>query len=123
MRDGANAYLRIINFTRTKQSVQRIVSWDEKASKVYEKLSSNIEEYEEEIDSDETEEGIDFWHGCLFLKPIEGRILGKLFGIYVSEVSDSRLPCTAITELQILVARIQIVWMEMNEAAQTSLSI
>lgn len=68
------AYLRVINFTRTKQSVQRIVSWDEKAGKVNEKFSGDIEEYQEEIYSNETEKGIDFWHRCLFLKSIEGRI-------------------------------------------------
>lgn len=69
------AYLRIINFARTKQSIQRIVSRDKKAGKVYEKLSGDIKEYQEEIDSDEAEESIDFWYGRLFLKPIERRIL------------------------------------------------
>lgn len=68
------AYLRIIDFACTKQSIQRIVSRDKKAGKVYEKLSGDIKEYQEEIDSDETEESIDFWHGRLFLKSIERRI-------------------------------------------------
>ena len=59
---GTKAYLRIINFTRTKQSVQRIVSRDKKACKIYEKLSGDIKEYQKEIDPNETEEGIDFWN-------------------------------------------------------------
>ena len=73
-----DAYLGIISLARTEQSFQRIVSRYEKASKVHEKLASNIEEDKKEVDADEAEKGVDFGHGSLLFKIVEHGIFGQL---------------------------------------------
>ena len=68
-------YLCIICLTGAEQRVQRIVARNDEASKVDKKLASDVEKDEEEIEADETEEGIDFRDRGLPLQIVEGRIL------------------------------------------------
>jgi hypothetical protein len=69
------AYLSIIGLAGAKQSFQRIVSGNDEASKVDEELASNVEEDEEEIQGEKTEDDIDFGYRRLALEVVEGRIL------------------------------------------------
>ena len=71
-------YLSIIGLAGREQSVHGIVSGEQEASKVDEELAGDVEEDEEEVDSDETEEGIDFRDGRLLLEVVESWVLGEL---------------------------------------------
>lgn len=70
--------MSIIGFARTKQSLKRVITRNEETSKIYEKLPSNVEENEEKVNGDKTEEGIDFRDRGLLLEVVERRVLGKL---------------------------------------------
>ena len=71
-------YLGIVGLACTEQSFQRIVAWNEETGKVHKKLSSNVEEYQEEVDSGKAEEGINFGDGRLLLEVVEHRVFGQL---------------------------------------------
>jgi hypothetical protein len=70
--------LRIISLVDAKERIEGVVAWDDEASDVCEELTSDVEEDEEEVRCSETEEGIDFWYGGLFLQVVQDWILGKL---------------------------------------------
>jgi len=70
--------LSIIRLARTEECLERVVARNDKAGSIDEELSSDVEEDEEEIDSDEAEEGIDLGHAGLLLEVVEQRILGQL---------------------------------------------
>lgn len=72
------SYLSVIDLACAEQSIQRVIPWDDKPSNVDEELASNVEEYEEEVDRSQPQKGVHFGDSCLFLKIVEGGILGKL---------------------------------------------
>ena len=69
-------YLGIIGLACTKQCLHRIVAWNYESCKIDEEFAANVEEYKEEVDTDQTKEGIDLWYRGLLLKVIEHRVLG-----------------------------------------------
>ena len=71
-------YLSIIRFADTEQGLHGIVSWDDEPSEVHKEFASNIEEDKEKVNSDKSEESVDFGYGSLFLKVIEHRVSRQL---------------------------------------------
>lgn len=61
------AYLGIIDLAWTEQGLERVVARNKEAGKVHKELPSNIEEYQEEVNADKAEEGIDFGNRTLLL--------------------------------------------------------
>ena len=72
------SYLSIIALARGEEGIHGIVSRDQKAGKVDKELARDVEEDQEEVNSSEAKEGIDFGHRCLLFKIVEHRILGEL---------------------------------------------
>lgn len=70
--------MRIINLAGAKQGFEGVIARNQKSGEVDQKLASNVEEDEEEVQANDTEESIDLRNGGLLLKVVEGRILGKL---------------------------------------------
>jgi len=70
--------LSVIDLASTEECIQRIVSWDYETGKVDQKFASNVKEDEEEVESDESEEGIDFGDTGLFLEVVEDGVFRKL---------------------------------------------
>lgn len=68
--------MSIIRFADAEQGFEGIVSWDEEPSEIYKEFASNIEEYEEEVDSNEAEKSIDFGYRSLFLEVVEHGVFG-----------------------------------------------
>lgn len=68
----------VIGLGLGEESLERVVTRDDEASKVDEELASNVEEDEEEVEGTETEDDVDLGDGALLLKVVEGRVLGQL---------------------------------------------
>lgn len=68
----------VIGLGLGEQSLERVVTRDDEASKVDEELASDVEEDEEEVEGTETEDDVDLGDGALLLKVVEGRVLGQL---------------------------------------------
>ena len=64
-------YLCVIGFARTEQRIQGVVSRNQEASEVHEELASDVEEYQEEVDSEKAKEGINLRYGSLPFEVIE----------------------------------------------------
>jgi len=70
--------LSIICFTNTEESFKRVVSRNDETSKIGKKLSTDVEEDEEEVGSNKTQESIHFGDRCLLLQIVQDWILRKL---------------------------------------------
>lgn len=68
----------VIGFGLGEQSLERVVTRDDEASKVDKELASDVEEDEEEVEGTETEDDVDLGDGALLLKVVESRVLGQL---------------------------------------------
>lgn len=73
-----STYLSVIGSTGSKQGMKRVVAWDEETSKVDQELASDVEEDEEEVDANETQDDIDLRDGGLSLQVVQRGILGEL---------------------------------------------
>lgn len=78
--------MSIICFAHAEQGLQGVISWDQKACNVHKELAGNIEEYQEKVDRNETEKGIDFGYRGLLLEVVERWILGKLWNNGISDI-------------------------------------
>ena len=74
----------IISFAGTEQSFEGVVSRNDKASKVCEELPAEVEEDEEEVGRDNTEEGVDLGDRSLLLEVVQKWILGELVALSAS---------------------------------------
>jgi hypothetical protein len=70
--------LGIVSLADAEEGVKRVVARNHKASEVGKKLSAKVEEDEEEVKSNNAEESIDLWDGCLLLEVVQGRVFGQL---------------------------------------------
>jgi len=66
--------LSIIHLATAEQRFERVVSRENETSEVDEKLASDVEEDEEEVESDEAEEDIDLGDVGLLLEIVEDRV-------------------------------------------------
>jgi len=76
--DPVSQPLSIISLASAEQSIEGIVSRNDEASEVDEKFSSNVEEDEEEVETEETEKHVDLGDGRLLLEVVEGRVPAEL---------------------------------------------
>lgn len=70
--------LGIIGLVGREDSFERIVPGNDETSKVGKNLSSKVEENEEEVEADNTEDGVNLRDGCLLLEVVEDLVLGEL---------------------------------------------
>lgn len=73
-----SSYLSVICGTSSKQRMKRVISRNQETGKVNQELAGNVEEDEEEVDSYETEDGVDLGDRGLSLEVVEKRVLGEL---------------------------------------------
>lgn len=57
--------LSIISSTRSKQCLKRVITGDQESRKIHQEFSSDIEEDEEKVYSNQAEDGVDLGHGGL----------------------------------------------------------
>ena len=72
------SYLSVICSLGAEQSFQGVVARNKEACEIGEEGASDVEEDEEEVDSEEAEEGVDLGNGGLLLEIVEDRVLGEL---------------------------------------------
>ena len=63
-----------------EESTKRVVARDDETSQVGQKLASEVENNEEEVESAETDGGIGLGNTSLLLEVVEGGVLGELYG-------------------------------------------
>ena len=70
--------LRIIRFAHGEDRFQRPVGREREASGVDQEFASYVEEDQEEVQSAETKDDIDFGNGSLLLEVLQGWVFGQL---------------------------------------------
>ena len=75
--------LSIIRRACTKQSLERVIPWNDKTSKVGQELTTKVEEDEEEVYSNNSQKSVNFRNRGLLFKVVEHGILGKLRSVSV----------------------------------------
>lgn len=70
--------LGIVAFADAKQRFERIVTRNHETSKVSQELTADVEEDEEKVECDQSEEDVDFWEASLLLEVVQSLILRKL---------------------------------------------
>lgn len=76
--DGRKAYLSIIRGTRGEQGLEGVVTRKDEAGNVDKELASDVEEDEEEVNTDQTQDDIDLGNGGLSLHVVQDRVLRQL---------------------------------------------
>jgi len=71
--------LCIIGLGCAEQSFEGVIARDSESSEIGQELSCNVEEDEEEVGGNDTEEGVGLWDICLPLEVVEGRVSRQLF--------------------------------------------
>lgn len=79
------SYLSVIRGTRSEESLEGVVPGEKETGEVGEELASDVEEDEEEVDSDQTQDGVDLGDRGLTLKVVQDRVLGELSHHNVSQ--------------------------------------
>lgn len=70
--------LSIINLACAEERIHGVVCWDDEGGDVGQESTSEVEEDEEEVDSDETEDSVGLWDIGLSLKVVENWVSGEL---------------------------------------------
>ena len=76
--DPVGQPLCIINLASAEEGFEGVVSWDDKAGEVGEDGASEVEEDEEEVEADDSENCVNLWNGGLLLEVVEDWVLGEL---------------------------------------------
>jgi hypothetical protein len=72
------SHLSVIRGARSEEGLERVVTGEEETGEVNEELASDVEENEEEVDADETQDDIDLGDVGLALQVVQNWVLGKL---------------------------------------------
>lgn len=70
------SYLSVVSSARGEEGLQGVVAGKEETGKVDKEFASNIEEDQEEVDTDETQDHVDLGDGSLALQVVQDRVLG-----------------------------------------------
>jgi hypothetical protein len=70
--------LSVIDLARAEQSLQGVVTRNDKPGNVDEEFSGNVEKDQEEVKTGKTEDHVDLGDRCLLLKVVECGVLGQL---------------------------------------------
>jgi hypothetical protein len=62
-----------------EESTERVVAGNDETSQVGQKLASEVEDNEEEVESADTDGGIGLGNTSLLLEVVEGGVLGELY--------------------------------------------
>lgn len=65
-----------------EEGTKRVVAGDDETSQVGQKLASEVEDNEEEVESADTDGGIGLGNTSLLLEVVEGGVLGELYEWY-----------------------------------------
>lgn len=76
--DPVSQPLSIILLVVSEEGTKRVVARDDETSEVGQKLASEVEDNEEEVESADTDGGIGFGNTSLLLEVVEGGVLGEL---------------------------------------------
>jgi hypothetical protein len=76
---GEAAYLNIICGASSEECMEGVITGDNEAGKIDEKLASNVEKHQEEIRPNQAQEGVDFGNRGLSLQVVEHGVFGKLY--------------------------------------------
>lgn len=68
----------IVHLGDGEQSLQRVVARDDEAGDVGQELATEVEDDEEEVQGDKTNDGVDLGDRGLLLEVVESRVLGEL---------------------------------------------
>ena len=77
-KERQGSYLSIVNLACAEQCLQRVVPRNDKSCNVDEKFASDVEKDEEEVNSDQAEEGVNLGDRRLLLEVIKYWVLGEL---------------------------------------------
>lgn len=83
--------LGIISFADAEQSLQRVVTRKHESSKIRKELTANVEEDEEEVEGDQSEEAVHLGDRGLLLEVVQSRVFGELIMLSVSCRDSVRL--------------------------------
>jgi len=70
--------LNIICGASSEECMEGVITGDNEAGKIDEKLASDVEKHQEEIRPNQTQEGVDFGNRGLSLQVVEHRVFGEL---------------------------------------------
>lgn len=70
--------MSVVNLARTEKSIKRIITRDDKSCDIYKEFAGDVEEDQEKVNCNQTEEHIDFRDRSLLLQVVEYWILRKL---------------------------------------------
>jgi hypothetical protein len=59
--------------------MKRVITRDQETGKINQELASDVEEDEEKVDADKTEDGVDLGDGGLSFEVVEEGVFGELF--------------------------------------------
>jgi len=100
--------LSVVSLADREQCFQGVVAWNDESGDVRKKLTSDVEEDEEEVECAQSEKGVNLGNRSLLLKVVQAWVLGKLL-IKVSDVAlgfvlegrhDEWCICTGAISLQ-----------------------
>lgn len=77
-KNNQKTHLSVIGSTRREQCLERVVTRDEETSKVNQELAGDVEEDQEEVDTDQTQDRIHLGDVGLALQVAQDGVLGKL---------------------------------------------
>lgn len=70
--------MSVVHLGCGEQSLQRVVARDDEAGNVGQELAAEVEDDEEEVQGDKTNDGVDLGDRGLLLEVVESRVLGEL---------------------------------------------
>ena len=73
--------LRVVILIGGEQSAQGVIGRNGKTSKVGQKLATEVEDDEEEVEGDEANDGVGLGDTGLLLEIVDGGVLGQLEGV------------------------------------------
>ena len=94
-RDPIRQPLRVIGLADAEERFERVVAWDDEASDVDEKLASNVEENEEEVEGAQAENHVNFGDGGLPFEVLQTGIFVQLNWTLVLCYVISRSVCVS----------------------------
>jgi hypothetical protein len=74
----SESHLSVIRGARSEEGLERVVTGEEETGEVNEELASDVEENEEEVDADQTQDDIDLGDVGLALQVVQNGVLGEL---------------------------------------------
>lgn len=75
---GWRSYLSVVGTTGGEESLHGVVTGQEETGQVNQEVASDVEEDQEEVDADQTQDSVDLGDRGLSLQVVQDRVLGEL---------------------------------------------